>query len=222
MFSVVTPATNKKLTVLETVKGDLDIADADTSQDAYLNRLIDRASAAVCTYLNVPKANDGSVTILKEKLQQSFWRSPWYRADRRSDLVLARGPVTAVASIVVGDTTIDPDDYEIDGADGIIKRLPFTFNSLFTWQPNAKTVVTFDAGWVLADDNTRTLPFDIEEQIIALIKSAKAAKLRDPLVKSIQTVDVDAVEYWVGAVGDDALPPDIAAKLDDYRYEPIG
>lgn len=220
MFSVVTAATSKQLTTLETVKGDLNIS--GTAEDLYLSRLIDRASAAVCTYLNVPMANDGSCTILKETLEQSFWRSPWYRGARHSDLVLARRPVGAVASIVVGNTTIDPDDYEIDGACGIIRRLPFTFNSQFSWLPNAKTVVRFDGGWVMAADDTRTLPFDIEEQIIALIKSARSAKLRDPLIKSIQTVDVDAIEYWVGAVGDDALPPDIAAKLDGYSYEPIG
>jgi hypothetical protein len=220
MYSVVTRVSSKQLTTLQTVKDDLDIT--GTTEDVYLGRLIDRASAAICTYLNVPKAADGSSTILKETLAQSFWRSPWYRADRSSDLVLARLPVTAVASIVVGDTTIDPGDYELDGADGVIRRLPFTFNSSFSWQPNAKTVVTFDAGWVMAADDSRTLPFDIEEQAIALVKSARAAKTRDPLLRSIETAGVDSVQYWVGSVGDDSLPPDIAARLDDYRYEPIG
>lgn len=229
MFTVVTPADIKALTKLETVKTDLGVS--GVLEDAYLTEKINQASAAVCSYLRVPKASDGSMTLASEELAQTF---RFERADGfpftgvgasnpRKHLILARKPVTEVLSVVVGTAVLTSSEYEVDGAAGLLARL--RSDSLSSWHDCLKVVVTFKAGWLLPDKgDDRTLPYDIERAVIDLVKLARSARTRDPMLKAIEVVDIDRKEYWVGGVGgasgsgNSGLPPDIAATLDRYRY----
>ena len=83
-----------------------------------------------------------------------------------------------------------------------------------------KVRVTYVAGWVLpGDSGTITLPEEIEEAAIELIKLARTARTRDPLVKS-ETVDgVGRQDFWVGGIGEGSLPPNITMKIDAYRND---
>jgi hypothetical protein len=224
MFTVATPADIKALTALETVKIDLNIS--GSAEDPYLTEKINQASAAVCSYLRVPQAADGSMTLASEDLVQTFrfegHQSLYFTgvgaSNPRRHLILARRPVTAIASVVVGSTTLDPSEYEVDGAPGLLSRLRNDRAS--SWHGCNKIVVSFTAGFLLPDKgDDRTLPYDIEKAVIDLVKGARAARLRDPTLKEIEVVDVDRKVYWVGGMPcGSTLPPDIAATLDPWRY----
>ncbi|MEY9248285.1 hypothetical protein [Bradyrhizobium elkanii] len=139
-------------------------------------------------------------------------------ANPRRHLILARRPVTAVASVVVGDTALQEADFEIDGAAGLLSRL--RNDRVSSWHGCHKVVVSFTAGYRLQDaGNDRTLPYDIEKAVIDLVKGARSARKRDPLLKEIEVVDVDRKVFWVGGTpGSSTLPPEIAATLDQWRY----
>ncbi|MCW2195040.1 hypothetical protein AB7M45_007813 [Bradyrhizobium elkanii] len=224
MFTVATPAATKALTTLEAVKADLGIS--GSAEDAYLTEKINQASAAVCAYLRVPQASDGSMTLASEELVQTFrFEDHGIRrfsgvgaANPRRHLILARRPVTAVASVVVGDTALQEADFEIDGAAGLLSRL--RNDRVSSWHGCHKVVVSFTAGYRLQDaGNDRTLPYDIEKAVIDLVKGARSARKRDPLLKEIEVVDVDRKVFWVGGTpGSSTLPPEIAATLDQWRY----
>lgn len=226
MFTVATPENIKALTLLATVKADLNISGA--GEDAYLTEKINQASAAVCSYLRVPQASDGSTTLASEGLVQTFrfegsggvgyFPYTGVRASNpRAHLILARKPVSAIASVIVGTTTLDPSEYEIDGASGLLRRLRSDRPS--SWNGCSKVVVSFTAGWLLPDKTGRNLPYDIEKAVIDLVKGARAARLRDPLLKEVEVVDVSRKVYWVGGTpGGSTLPPEIAATLDKWRY----
>lgn len=226
MFTVAAPATIKALTLLATVKADLNIS--GSSEDLYLGEKINQASAAVCSYLRVPQASDGSMTLAREDLVQTFrfegsggvgyfpYTGVW-ASNPRAHLILARKPVSAVASVVVGTATLDPAEYEVDGASGLLRRLRSDRPS--NWGGCNKVVVSFTAGWLLPDQGSRNLPYDIEKAVIDLVKMARAARLRDPLLKEVEVVDISRKVYWVGGTpGSSTLPPEIAATLDPWRY----
>lgn len=228
MFTVATPADMTDLTTLATVKIDLNIT--GSAEDDYLGAVISQASAAVCSYLRVPKASDGSMTLASEILVQTFRfeTSDSVRftgvgaSNPRKHLILARKPVTSIASVVVGTTTFDESQYEIDGAAGLLARI--RGDRFGSWHDCRKIVVTYTAGWMLPDKDPRTLPYDIERAVIDLVKLARTSRNRDPLLKTLTINDISTKEFWVGGLGgtgatdNPGLPPDIAATLDRYRY----
>ncbi len=218
MFSIVTAAANRKLTTLENLKTDLGIT--GSTEDAKLERLIDRVSSMVARYVGVPTASDGSATLALETLAETFWKSPWLGGCRKT-LILARRPVVEVVSVAVGDTVVDPSGYEIDGAAGILRRIGSSWGSPFSSQDCRSTVVTYKAGWTVPGVAYFTLPPDIEGAVVGLIRSARFSADRDPAVKSEWTTDIERIDYWVGQIGQNgAFPPDIAAVLDPFCYEP--
>lgn len=222
MFTVVERAESNDLTTLEAVKSVLGITGA--AEDDYLSRIIRQASSAVTSYLRVPQASDGSRTLAVEKLEQTFRFEP-QRArggvsseNQRQHLILARKPVTSVVSVIEGTRPLDVSEYELDGASGLLKRL--RNDRLSNWSGCSKVVVTFSAGWKLPDaEDDQTMPSDIEDVVVDLVKLKRASRNRDPLVKSIEVVDVDITQYWVGSTGKDgALPQELTSRLDGYRY----
>jgi hypothetical protein len=220
MFSVVTPAANKKLTTLANLKLELGIADADTSEDTKLGRLIDRLSAMVCDYLEVPAASDGSKTLGLETLDEKFRETPWYRGCRNS-IILARRPVTEITSVTIGSVVIDVGDYELDSNTGILRRTGDISVPSITFTPGLQSVIRYKAGWTLPGVSNFTLPLPLEGAVIGMIRAARFAASRDPAVKSEWTIDIERIDYWVGQIGENgAFPPDIASTLDPYCYEP--
>lgn len=222
MFSVVTPATLRRLTTVDNVKLELGIT--GNTEDAKLGRLIDRLSAMVCDYIDVPAAVDGSKTLALETLSETIVKTPWYRGSSRV-LYLARRPVTEIVSIKVGTTTIDPTDYAFDGGKAALWRTGAVDVPSIAWVAGQNTVVQYKAGWTVPDPNnanaTFTLPLPIEGAVIGMIRAARFAADRDPTVKAEWTTDIERIEYWVGQIGENgAFPPDIASALDPYRYEP--
>ena len=229
MFTVTTKAATTGLTTLKALKIELGITNGD--EDEYLKTQIDRVSRMIFSYLKVSMAEDGSVNLGRETIVETFrlhkiqGRGGYYAGgsgiafngnDEKpvSKLLLARRPVTAIASVVEDGVTLDAGDYEVEGAAGMLARL-------FADRPRdwcaQKTVVTYTAGWLLPNDDLRNLPQDIEDAAISLIKAARYSRRRDPMVKSQEIPGVMKTDWWVGGVGDEAFPAEIAGRLDPYR-----
>ena len=205
----VTSAATLYLTTRAAVKTALGITSTD--EDAYIDTLLPRVTWAICNYLGVASAADGTRTIGRETLVETF------RLTREEDrLRLSRWPVVSITSVVEDDDTLASDEYEVDKATGLLRRMDGDDNVL-TWVDD-KVVVTYVAGWLLPGDASRNLPYDIEDAAIGLIKAARAARKRDPMVKEEDIPGVRRISYWVGSISDaDGFPDDLAAKLAHYR-----
>jgi hypothetical protein len=228
-LEVAKAAESTGLTTLAKLKDDLKISSG--KDDDYLKGQIAEVSGHVCAYLKVPQADDGSRTLGLEQLIETFRYSGgshgfrgrlFHHEDepRHSRLLLARKPVTAIASVVENGVTLDPEQYQVIGRSGILVRLRNDRQS--SWHTSGKLVVTFSAGWILPGQQGRTLPAEIEGAVVDLIKMARSARTRDPTVKSENVHGVDSVEYWVGGIGEGELPETIASKLERYKYRVLG
>jgi len=227
MLTVTTAASSTRLTTLTTLKSELDLT--SNGEDTYLANQIDAVSALVCTYLGVPSAADGSRTLGRETLVETI------RLDRRSYglpsrlyahvsglsiIVLSRRPVVSIASVIEDGDVVDPANYEVNGATGIVQRLDSDLPR--DWWAS-KTVITYTAGWLLPGDAGRNLPFEIEDAVIKLIKAERFARKRDPALRAEDVSGIGRQEYQIGgALGGAAIPPDIAAQLDQYRNVTTG
>lgn len=195
------------LTTLSAVRTQLKIS--GTGEDEYLQEQIKNVSAIICTYLNIATATDGSRTLARQTITETF------RKEGHGKLLLSRYPATSITSVVEDGVTLDPSNYELDGSTGTLQRL--NDDEPWVWSCR-KIVVTYVAGYVMPGEDDRTLPKDIEDAAIGLIKTARSARTRDPSVKGEEIPGVLRTDYWVGSVGDVGhIPPDIASKLDQYR-----
>lgn len=232
MLTVTTPATNKALITLEQVKTEIGLT--STAEDTYLNTKIPQVIDEIYDYLKVKRAADGTRTIAQEELLEIFRpeRSGRSRAglgvvagfgvtsiNRRKSLVLARWPVTAIASVMEGSTTLDTTQYEVTEA-GILTRLSSGYD--IGWS-HSVIQVAFTAGWVIADDETNTLPGSIAAAAIDYVKELRLSRRRDSKLKSVNVVGVSEREFWVGQVGEEgSMPPNVTSRLDRYRRVSFG
>ncbi len=157
------------LTTVATLKAQLGIPTADTSQDAILERQIRAASDAIeaeCRRVFESQAYD------EEYPAHGEWR-----------LLLSGYPVTAVTRISVDDETMDTDDYRLDMARGELRR-----EDGAPWHGVVRAEYT--AGYVLPDDPARSLPYDIEDAaIVAAIgeyNTAAAAGIASEQVEQLR------------------------------------
>ena len=108
MLIVTVPAASHDLTVLDTVKAELGIA--NSSEDENLARWIRQASGAVAKHLNR--------VLARETIEETF-----RRATRSDDILLSRYPVSSVVSAVENGVTVAPADYEVRAESGLLTRL---------------------------------------------------------------------------------------------------
>jgi hypothetical protein len=160
--------------------------------------MIRQASAAVASYCKrVLAAETVTETLRPERLQ--------------GELILARFPVTAVASIVEDGTTLAAADYELDGARGIITRM---HSGRPCWWPTSTIVIDYRAGYELL----ATLPHDIERATINLVKAYYFASQRDPALRSEDVPGVVSASY----LDIEHLPHDVRGLLAPYRNHRVG
>jgi hypothetical protein len=221
-LTVLTAATQTDLTTLAAVKAELGLT--DNKDNVWLALQIAVASQIVTDYLNVVEADDGTVTLGREQLAETFriHRSRYLArrldSERTQYLVLSRRPIASIDSVVHDGVTLDPSEYEVDGA-GILKHL--ASDRPTDWNGN-KVVVTYTAGWLLPGQTGRNLLADIESATIGLVKASWYARLRDPNIKSeednIPGVRDHKVDYFFRSPEPGApLPEEIAQKLNRHR-----
>jgi hypothetical protein len=229
MFKVIEAASEDQqlITTVAAVKTELDIS--DSSQDAFLLGRIKQISGQVVSFLRVPQASDGSATLASETLEQTF---RFGRRDQgcRTKLILARRPVTSIETVEEDGRALTTDDYELDGAPGLLRRIRNDCES--TW--GRHIVVTFKAGWIMPSEASGvTLPMDIQGAVAAITRQAFLTKDRDYTIKSEWILDVERRDFGNaassstandsnGAGSDSPFPPDITNTLLRYRYRNIG
>jgi hypothetical protein len=230
MLTVTTPATNAVLVTLTAIKLELGLT--TTTDDAYINSKIPTVTDEFYDYMKVARAADGTRTIAQETLLEIFRpeRSGRFRIgnlerhsnNRREDLVLARWPVTSIVSVIEGTATLDATQYEFSPA-GVLKRLS---NGYSVGWSHSVIQVAYIAGWVIAADNTNTLPGSITAASIDYIKELRLSRRRDSRTKSETVVGIVEREFWVGPVGqvtdEGSLPPNVTSRLDRYRRVSLG
>lgn len=192
-------ATTRDLTVLDTVKAELQIAGTD--DDAYLADLIRQASDLIARFCRRPEG------FGRETVTQTW------RLDRDpSCLILARDIAPAIASVAEDGTALASADWLLDGS--LLYRLQADQQAAWT---GSKVVVSYDAGYALLTD----VPYDLERCCIDLVRAGWRARGRDPALKSMRVPDVLDVSYWGGpdaTVG--GVPKDIADRLAPYSRWP--
>lgn len=193
-ITVITPAASKDLTVLATVKAELEITTTD--DDAFINTLIQQASAAIVSYCGREFA--------AEEVDETV------KAYGTATLMVSRTPVTALTSISLDDgvssVTIPAGDYVLEDAEGgFIRSLVGTW----TWTASqgsgilARPVpgsefqayrVRYTGGYVLLT----TLPHDVERACIDLVKHKYLARGRDGAIVEEDLSQVYRAEYAPG------------------------
>src|ERR1035437_3554562 len=230
MFTVSVPAASTALTTRDTVKAYLKITTDDDNDffDGAINSITDQ----VCNYLGISEAGDGTRHMGLETLVETIradrynvgsnqyggsrFGRRWGRHEGTVVLLPSRYPVVSIGSIVVDDDTLDPSDYEIDGAAGVLRRLS---NDVPVDWYGRKIAVTYNAGWLLPNDDGRNLPFDLESTVIDLIKEAWFDRTRDDQIKSEQMLQ-RTYQYEVFPSDPDltgGMPAAYASVLDRYR-----
>lgn len=132
IFSVAATSDRSLLTVAEARA-----AIGDDSVD--VTALIARVSAAIVAACNVPQAGATPATLRQETVTAIFRLK-----SRQNALIMPRRPIVSITSIVENDVTLTADDYEVDAAAGLIKRL--SGDCEICW-PCGKIAVVAPCGW---------------------------------------------------------------------------
>jgi len=179
-ITVTTPATSKDMTVLATVKAEMNITTVDAARDAFINVLIQQAS--------------GKAVELAGREFASETMTEKFRVDERRDSILqvSRRPVSSVTSIVEDGATLTSADYEIIASTGWLQRIDSDGNPQ-DWASSTPITVVYVAGWVMLT----ALPHALERIIIDEVKRNWFSRTRDPLLRGEDIPDVANLQYWI-------------------------
>lgn len=215
VLTVLAPSNTFDLTVLATVKDELQID--GTKSDNTLRRYITQASAAIAQYCNR--------VLAKQGYREAFWATrdayPYLIPGGLDKLQLAAWPLGAVTAVIEDEVPLVADaDYRVAYDEGQLIRLDA--NGYPKPWPALPLQVDYTAGYDLIE----TLPPDIEDACIRMVKARWNARGRDPFLKA-RSVDIPGVrstrdEWWVSTSPVGNMPPDIADLLDNYRTPVVG
>ena len=221
---ITVPPASTQLTALATAKAEIGVT--TTVDDAYIGKLIDRASAAIASFIGSalgtqslsetfrfgwsPGIGPASATVAPYGTPLNTQYKP---------LVMALPNITAIATIVENGTTLTAGtDFEYDGPAGLIYRLR---NSVRSWWNLPTVVVTYTAGWVLPNDGgTQTMPCDIEDCCLALVKSAYFSRARDPNI-AMDMLDGDRTQFWDRSLSAMVIDSAMQDTLVSYNNRPF-
>lgn len=200
ILTVITPATNRRLTEVDTVKAVLGVTGA--TDDTLIGTLIDQMSAAAESYCNR--------VFAKETIEETFRHLAGL-----DFIILRRRPVVDIASITVDGVALEETQYEVDAEAGFLYRLDGS-DCRVRWCAS-KVVISYDGGYVPPGDEGRTLPQDLEAGVIELIKVSYLSRKRDPGLKREFVPGVIDYEYFQADATVGSLPTAATDKLDPYR-----
>ena len=197
---VVTPGASLDLTTLATVKTELGITDTDN--DAWLQTKITQTSVAIASACR---------RVFQQETVADYFNLGWRSCDEA--LVLSRFPVNEVVSVTESNSVLPVDQYDVDSSKGLLWRVRGDCRSAWI---GGRIAVTYSAGYVLLT----TLPHDLEQACILLVKQNYFAKTRDPLIKSVAIPGVSTYDYWVGSTGKGGgggMPPEVQTLIEPYK-----
>ena len=219
---ILTPPATSDLTLLDTVRDELDIT--DRKHDKKLIRWIHNASAAIEDYLQRPLGLTQYEEEFKHEqianLSLRRYGDPW-------KLRLRYYPITQVDSILIDGLVLDP-VYWAFNADGFLTKLNTSSvpwleavgqaawtDGYGNWvDPGRDVVITYWAGYELIGD----LPRAIEQAVLVLIRHRWAVGSRDPTLRSESVGQILAQSYWNPTAAENAsIPPEAQSLLAPYR-----
>lgn len=209
VFTVIAAASSYDLTTLAVVKDELVITGTDG--DVSLNRYIKSCSAAVAQYCNR--------VFQAETVKDEFWLNrdlfPCAVPGGKSPLQLTRWPIVSITSVTENDVTlVDGADFRIDCKNGHLIRLDA--NGYPRNWPALAIAVQYIGGFA-------TVPADVVEAVLRLIKKSWFSRGADPSLKSENVSGVYEYQRWF-ATGSEAgnMTPDVVDILDNYRIPIVG
>ncbi len=192
--TVLTAATEKRLTTVERARAMLGFAAAD---DIAVGMMLDQASSLIAQFCRRPFGEE----TLRER--PSLLRDC-------GGLVLSRDPVVEVISVKRGtDDVLAPADYEVDAGGKVLYLLQggvrcpwsnwcFDHNCYPDGRHGFGLTVEYRAGYTLPKDDQGadwTLPADVERAAIMAVSTMLSSKGRDPLLKSENVMGVGSFTY---------------------------
>lgn len=220
LTTVNTPAASRLLTTLANVKAVLGITDG--AQDTYLNLIIPQASAACENYCNRVFAQE----TLTDAFRLQYPWFPGFPDAHVAPLQLTRWPLVSVTSVIetdgqgVATTLTAGTDYESDMDAGQVFRLDTYGNprNFATY----RVAIQYVAGYALPGDVSPTMPADIEQAAIEMVKAMWAARKRDPNLRSETIPELISNTYQTVAPTSSGLPLIVESLLDNYRVPVVG
>ena len=207
--TVTTAASSYDLTTLAIVKDELSITNTDS--DATLQRYLTNASAAAAQYCNR--------VFPVEAIKDLFWaqrdRFPRIIPGGMPALKLSRYPITTVDAVIeFGVTLVEDTDFKTDAANGELIRLDV--NGYPRLWPIYPIEVDYHAGY-------STIPSDVQDAVVRMVKSRWLARGRDPNLKARTIPGVIEQQWWIASGTEQGnMTPDVTDLLDNYRTPVIG
>lgn len=216
LFEVVTPAATAAARRLTTAAAVRAVIGSPVGDDALLDKMIDRVSAAAATYCNLAQDAIGTPPTFGRETCRATWLT--HREGRDGTLLLPwRVPVISVTSIVEDGATLAGTDYRLRlGA--ILERM--SDDAPIRWL-RGKLVVVYVTGWDLVSNGA---PPDLEAAAIDQVRAMYQGRLRDPTLLSESTESVGTATYAVAGgrtTGRSVLLPSVEAVLDGWRAVPM-
>jgi len=201
-ITVTSAAASTDLTTTARVKDDLGI-DVST-YDTIIGRFIERASALIVSYCQ------------REFAQQRVTET--LASDGSEILMTSRYPVTTLHSVSYEGTAVAASDYFLeDDKAGIIRKVTNWTNT----EREFDYSIDYTYGYVLHSfgSGTPTLPAEIEQACIEIVKSFYYGRQRDSAIASETVPQVYSVRYGntQGSGGALGIPASAALLLEPYR-----
>lgn len=205
LLTLTTAAEDRSLLTLDELRQATGVA---TGSDTKLLTLGRAVAGAIVSHCNVRAIAAAPATLRSEVVSETF--RPAAPVD---GLILARRPVTAIASVTEDGVALTATDYELDAGAGILYRLSDDFRS---WWSASKIVIAYTAGWSTVPDNLRNAAMKL-----AAVFWSEGVKA-DPSLKRERIDGVIEREWWVGPSDDPALPREVEDLLADYINPVVG
>ena len=208
---ITTPAASRALLPIESLRTLAGVTDG--AQDVELTAFGVRLADSIASACKVVGDGVHIPTLLSEVAEETFRR---VQTDR---IVLSRRFVSAIASVVVDDVTLDAEEYEVSAESGLLVRLDG--GVAVGWCAD-KVVVTYTAGLL-------EVPGDLQQAAMDLWRYRTFDASRDPMVRGYREKvdDIREVEttYWVNAASSTAIgqvPDLVLGHLGRYINIAIG
>lgn len=211
--TIVSSAQNRLLITLDQVKLELGITDSDG--DDILETYRRRASQAIVSHCDREFARDSVI----ETRRNVFHSNCLILENGFPDPNQVAGYST-IDSIVVDGVTLTTDQYEFDARNGTIYRLMSEMRAHWFGR---KITVAHTTGYICPDDSDATLPEEVQGAALELIKAAKFAAPRDPLLRS-ESILSGLYDYTLfdPSKAESAWPASVVDTMDRYRNRTIG
>ena len=199
--SIVTPAATRQLVTLDDLREQLRVRPGDVANDAWYNKVIDRASRAAERYCD-------RIFVQQEYLD-TF--APGASGGMNAPLMLGQAPVDpATLDVTLDGVPIGAEEYLLDPTVGHLWRAG-------TYWTNASGLsVAYSGGFA-------EIPPDVQQAVLDLCTAENSGRGRDPMLRATESPGLGRQEYWVGGIpGSSTLPPDIASRLDPYVRRVVG